>query len=146
MRGLTRRDRDAGSALMLVPAGVLVLITLGAIAIDSAVIVFAQRDLQNRTAAVANDAATLSLDERAFYDGGRVALSPEAAATYTSAAFSDVNMPGGYEAWGAAATTTGRTVEVQAWAEVSTIFLRALPGLPDSSRVEATSVVTAEGG
>ena len=130
---------------MLVPAGVLVLLMLGAIAVDSAVIMFAQRDLQNRTAAVSNDAATLSLDETAFYDDGEVVLSPEVAATYTASTFAPTNKPEGYTAWGATAATTGRTVEVRAWAEVSSIFLRALPGLPDSTRVEATSVATAEG-
>ena len=130
---------------MLVPAGVLVLIILGAIAIDSAVIVLAQRDLQNRTAAIGNDAATLALDEAAFYDEGEVVLSPEAVATYTAVAFAPANKPEGYAAWGANAVTTGRSVEVSAWADVSTIFLRALPGLPDVTRVEATSVATAEG-
>lgn len=145
MRRLRFRVRDDGSALMLVPAGVLVLITLGAVAIDSAVIMFAQRDLQNRTAAVVNDAATLALVEDAFYAGGEVRLSPEAASTYTATAFSTANMPAGYEAWGAAARASGRTVEVRAWADVPTIFLRALPGLPDTSRVEATSEATAEG-
>jgi len=139
------RHADRGSALMLVPAGVLVLILLGAIAIDSAVVVLAQRDLQNRTAAVANDAATIALDDFVFYGDGEVRLSPDRAATYTAAAFSPGNKPDHYRSWDAEITTGATTVEVRAWAEVSSIFLRAVPGLPDTTRVEARSLATARG-
>lgn len=130
---------------MLVPAGVLVLIMLGAIAVDSAVVMLAQRDLQHRTAAVANDAATLGLDEDRFYAEGLVSLSAIEVDAYTASAFAPTRKPSGYEAWGASAHASGRTVEVTAWAEVSSIFLRALPGRPTTTRVEATSTVSAEG-
>lgn len=136
---------DRGSALMLVPAGVLVLIVLGAIAIDSAVVMLAQRDLQNRAAAIANDAATISLDDGVFYGDGEVRLSPERARTYASASFATRNKPDHYRDWGADVRTTDRSVHVHAWADVTYVFLKALPGMPDHTRVEATSTATARG-
>lgn len=145
LTGSRPRAGEDGSALMLVPAGVLVLILLGAIAIDSAVVMLAQRDLQHRTAAVANDAVALSVDEEIFYDEGAVRLSPERARTYAAASFSDANRPEHYRAWGVEAVAGDLRIEVRAWADVSSIFLKAIPGMAESTRVEARSVATAEG-
>ena len=70
--------RERGSVLLLVPAGLLVLLVLAAIAVDGAVVFLAQRELAGAAAAAANDAAT-GVDEGAFYagevalDGGRAA-------------------------------------------------------------------------
>jgi len=53
-------DRDQGSALLLMP--VAVLIVLGAIAVDSSITFLAQRELVDATQAAANDAATYGAD------------------------------------------------------------------------------------
>jgi hypothetical protein len=75
-------DRDCrGSVLALVPAAVLVLILLGALAVDSAAAYLAQRQLSDAMAGAANDAATAALSDRAFYDRGQLLLDPEAAAS-----------------------------------------------------------------
>lgn len=47
---------------MLVPAAVLVLVVLAAIAVDSSVVFLGQRELANAAAAAANDAATVAID------------------------------------------------------------------------------------
>lgn len=65
-----------GSVLLLVPASVLVLVVLGAIAVDSAVAFLGQRELSNAAAAAANDAAVAALSDRAFYVDGRLAVDP----------------------------------------------------------------------
>jgi len=63
---------DRGSALMLMPAAVLVVLILGAIAVDMSVVQLAKRDLINQANSAANDAATFGLDLDIFrQDRGR---------------------------------------------------------------------------
>lgn len=61
---------------MLMPAAVLVLLLLAALAVDASLTWTAQRELANRAAAAANDIAATALDERGFYGSGTVALDP----------------------------------------------------------------------
>lgn len=138
---------ERGSALMLVPAAVLVLLMLGAIAVDSAVVFLAQRDLADRTAAAANDIAAFASSDAAFYATGEIALAADAAERYTALAFPATDVPAGYRTWTARATLDGlRTVRVTASADVTYIFAKALPGFPEAVTVEATSIATARGG
>ena len=76
--------RERGSVLLLVPAGLVVVFILAAIAVDAAVVFLAQRELVNAAAAAANDAAT-AVDEGTFY-GGAVALDHGRAVTTAVAA------------------------------------------------------------
>ena len=71
---------DRGSVLLLFPAGVLVVLLLGAIAVDASIAFLGQREIANAVAAAANDAATASLSDAAFYGSGDIALD-EARAT-----------------------------------------------------------------
>lgn len=57
---------ERGSALMLMPAAVLVLVVLGAIAVDSAVVFASQRRLVATTQAAANDAVGYGFDRPRF--------------------------------------------------------------------------------
>ena len=140
-------DRDRGSVLMLVPAAVLVLLVLGAICVDSAVVFLAQRDLANRTAAAANDIAGLAVSDDAFYDGsGAVVLDDERAGAYVRLAFPADLPPGGFASWSADADVADAQVTVVAEAQVRSIFARALPGAPETSVVRARSVATARSG
>ena len=66
--------RDRGSVLLLFPAGVLVVLLLGAIAVDASIAFLGQREIANAVAAAANDAATASLSDAAFYGSGDIAL------------------------------------------------------------------------
>ena len=142
-----KRD-DRGSVLMLVPAAVLVLLVLGAICVDSAVVFFAERDLANRTAAVASDVANATVDDASFYgsDRGDLVLDDTKAKAYARLAFAPDRVPGGYESWAGDAETDGRTVTVVATARVRYVFARAIPGAPDTATVESRSVATAHGG
>ena len=112
-RRVTPIRSDEGSALMLVPAGVLVLLVLGAIAIDSAVVALAQRELSDRTAAVANDVAGAGASDASFYEAGDVTLSQDAAAAYTAR----VNQIAGNHPVPFLVTTT--TAGANAWAGAS---------------------------
>ena len=137
-------DDDRGSVLMLVPAAVLVLLVLGAICVDSAVVFLAQRDLANRTAAAANDIAGFAVSDAAFYErAGVVALDDDRADAFVRLAFPTDRPPGGFDSWSADADAAGDRVTVVAAAEVRSIFARAIPGAADATTVRARSVATA---
>lgn len=68
-----RRD-ERGSALMLVPAGVLILVMLAVLSVDFAVAFGGQRELFDMASAAANDAAVVALDEDRYYRCGDVRL------------------------------------------------------------------------
>ena len=147
---MTRQDvlqvSDTGSSLMLVPAAVLVLLMLGSIALDSAVVFLAQRDLSDEAAAVSNDIAGFSAKDASFYEGGAVELSEPAARAYVALAFDDSRRPAAFRSWAGEVEVDGRTVTVSAVAEVPYVFAKALPFLPDSTTVRATSATSAVGG
>ena len=68
------RIRERGSVLALVPAGLLVLVLLAAIAVDSSVAYLGRRELAAAADAAANDAVTYGLDEARFRETGKFAL------------------------------------------------------------------------
>jgi hypothetical protein len=132
---------------MLVPAGILVLLVLGAIAVDSAVVFLAQRDLANRTAAAANDIAAAAVNDAAFYEqGGTIELRSAPAEAFTRLAFSPDRRPHGFDGWSADVDTNGRSVTVHATAEVRLVFAPAVPGVDRTTTVEARSTAVAVGG
>ena len=57
-----RRTRSRGSVLMLMPAAVLIVLLLGAIAVDSAIVYLGQRQAYNVAFDAANDAAGAGFD------------------------------------------------------------------------------------
>lgn len=64
-----RHRGEAGSALMLFPAAVLILFLLGSIAVDAAVLHLRQRELVTAAQGAAQDAATYAVDDAALRRG-----------------------------------------------------------------------------
>jgi hypothetical protein len=62
--------------LALIPAGLLVLLLLAAIAVDAATEYLARSELAAAADAAANDAATFGLDEARFRETGEFVLDP----------------------------------------------------------------------
>ncbi len=58
---------DGGSALLLVPVGILIVVLLGSLVVDSAVVFLAEREAESAASAAANDLAALALDDEARY-------------------------------------------------------------------------------
>lgn len=139
-----KRGSEGGSVLMLVPAAVLVLVILGAIAVDSAVVFLAQRELANRTAAAANDIAGMGLGDDDLYRRGEVALSPDRADRQIALVF-DAVAPAGFDIISAVAEVNGAEVVVRAKAEVRHLFAPAIPGARRTTTVQSTSRATATG-
>lgn len=130
---------------MLVPAGILVLLLLAAIAVDAAIVLAAQRDLAHRTAAVAGDLANVAVDDERLYGAGQVVLRSDVAEAQVAVAFPADRPPPGYAAWAASVATDGRQVTVAATAEVRYLFASAVPGAPRSTTVTASSTAEAVG-
>ena len=64
---------------MLMPAGVLVVLLLGAIAFDLSLVFLRQRQASSLATDVANDIATAALDEAGFRRDGAFRLDPDRA-------------------------------------------------------------------
>jgi len=140
-----RRDPEAGSALILMPAAVLVVVVLGAIAVDAAVMFLGERELAATVAAAANDAAVAGISRDTFYECGSLRADPVAsrriAATSIAARSSDA-----VKVTDVSVDVTASdppTVTVSAVGQVELIFSPAVPGGRSIATVDAVSVATA---
>jgi Flp pilus assembly protein TadG len=135
---------ERGSVLMLMPAAILVLIVLGAIAVDSAVTFLAQRELMNAAAAAANDAATSALVDRSFYEGGGALVLDRARAEQVAATSIAASQPQGLALQGAPVVNVdGASVCVELTARVHHLFAHAIPGVAHDTTVSARASATA---
>jgi hypothetical protein len=139
---------ERGSVLVLMPASVLVLLVLAAIAVDFAAMFLGEQEIADAAAAAANDAVVAAIGEQRFYTCGqlsldestaeRVAAQAIEARTADSVTAAKVRVDIGNTPTGvpeATVTVTG-TVEL--------IFASAIPGASRTVEVSATSVATAE--
>ena len=88
-----QRRSDRGSATMLVPVGVLILMFLAAIAVDLSAVHMAQRNLQDVLSSAADDAAS-SLDRDQIRLGEQVVIEQADAARIATAEVMSANLPG----------------------------------------------------
>jgi hypothetical protein len=113
--------------LILVPAGFLILVTLAALAVDSAADYLAQQQLHDSLAAAANDAVTAGLSNQSFYSAGAVSIDAGAAGRVVClavAAQSDRDLHG-LQLWMAVNRTA---IRLRGTATVDAVFGRAIPG------------------
>jgi hypothetical protein len=131
-RSLTRLRQEAGSVLMLMPAAVLIVVFLGAIAVDRAVIFSEQRELVATAQSVANDAASLGVDMDRLRADGEVAVDLRAMARAVDAAMGAADPGTEVEWW-----VDGDEVVVALRREVTLVFSPGLPGAPRRQDVTA---------
>ena len=130
-----------GSVLMLVPAAVLVLVILGAIAVDSASVFLGRRQLNNFTTAAANDAASAALDPSAFYNGDRIVIDAVRAKAIVGTL--ETRLPHLLHDVRTTVEVRGNQVTVTATATVEYIFARAIPGVAHASVVRSSTTASA---
>jgi uncharacterized membrane protein len=138
------RCPERGSVLALVPAGFLILMLLGAIAVDNGATYLGQRQLQASVEAAANDAAGAALSNQAFYDNGSIAIDPTSAATVVCAdlvAQHDDRL----QATTVAIAIDGPAVFVEARAEVPAVFGRIIPGFSERPVLASASAIASQG-
>lgn len=121
------RRAEAGSALALVPAGFLVIILLGGIALDSAVTYLGQQQLHDALTAAANDAAGAAIDNASFYRRGRLVLNPASAATVVCQSVEAQRFSQLHDLR-VLVSTQGPDINVRGSAVVDAVFGRAIPG------------------
>jgi hypothetical protein len=137
--------REEGSVLALVPAGFIVLILLGALAVDSAVAYLGQQQLHDAITAAANDAAGAAIDNALFYRSGRVALDSFEARSVVCESI-DAQHFSQLRDVHVSVATDGPDITVVATATVDAVFGRALPGFSTrsvSARVDAVAETAA---
>lgn len=139
-----RLRSELASVLVLVPVGILVLVVLAAIAVDSAAIFLGQRQLENAAAAAATDAAG-ALSYPGFYRQGHIALDPLAArrvalSSVTAQSLGAMALDGPIDV-----EVVGRQVCVSLTARVNRIFGQSLPGVAAATTVRARATATAAG-
>ena len=131
---MTRRT-ERGSVLMLMPAAIVIVLLLGAIAVDSAIVYLEQRQAYDVAFDAANDAAGAGLDRdiarttgELVYDPGRV--REIAAGTVAATEMEGVTL--------AAARVDQGRIEVVVDVRVQRLFSQAFGGRsPDTVRVVA---------
>lgn len=138
---------ERASTLLLFPAGLLIMVALAAMTVDSAIAFLAQRQLMNATSAAANDAATLALSDRAFYRDNRLELTPEEVEAVAVDRVHDLVDQGrhhGLSVSAAATRTAGCawTVTVRASSRVDELFGKAVPGSGGQAAVHAESTAS----
>jgi len=114
---------ERGSVLLLIPAVVLVLLILGAIAVDSSVAYLARRQLADFTASAADRAAASALDKVAFYGSGQARVDPATADAVVAQARATA-VAGGLDITSVTVSVgpTGQSVTVTATAVTQTVF------------------------
>ncbi len=144
MLRVTKRTREAGSVLVLVPAAVLILMVLGTIAVDSGAVFLGQRELANAAQTAAED-ATHQLGTSTFYGSGDITLVPGQAAQVADASLA-AQVLGGVTLDGLPqVVVSGAQVCVSLTGRVPVVFGAALPGVGRWTEVHAHSTATATG-
>lgn len=140
--GAPLAEAERASALVLMPVAVLIFLVLGALAVDSAAVFLAQRQLANAAVAAANDAVA-AVDVDTYYGDGSFRLDR---ARVQQVAEETVARRGldHLDAVVAVATVQGAAVEVSITAQVDHIFSGAVPGGRTTADVAATAVADAE--
>lgn len=129
------------------PAGVLLVLLLGALAVDHALVFMAERHVANLAAAAANDAATAAVDHDRLYADGVVVLDP-ALARAAAEATVGAQLPGRLAdvALDVVVDPVAATVTVHVTGTVAYLFSDAVPGAANRADVGATaSAVALEG-
>lgn len=140
-----RGAADRGSSLLLFPAAVLIVLVLGAIAVDLSAVHLAKREVLDLAASAANDAVTAGLDHGHYRTTGEYVVDPALAAAAVDRAVA-ANDPSG--ATTVLAVTVGPgpadiTVELSTTAHP--VFAPALPGYGGPTTVTGSATATAVG-
>jgi hypothetical protein len=131
---------------MLMPAAVLVLVVLGAICVDSAVLFLGEREVANGTDSAAESVAARLVDEDWYRTTGEVRLVCDSARVLEVAAASFVARAPDWldDSNLEVVDCGGASVTIRATATVGFVFAKALPGARDRGVVSATGSATAE--
>jgi Flp pilus assembly protein TadG len=134
------RRAERGSVLFLFPAAFLIVLVLGAIAIDSGAAFLRQRELAAAADAAANDAITLAVHDSIAL-GAAPAIDPAAADEAVRQSLARRGVLDGLSAPPRVTVVASDRLEVHLEAVAEYVIAPALPGGVDGTPVEATVTV-----
>lgn len=133
-RRQARRQSEAGSVLLLMPVAMLIVVILGSLAVDRAVIFGAQRDLVAAAQVAANDAAGLGVDPDSLHGDGRISYDGTRIDQAVRAAVQGTD--GQVQAhW----SIRNGEVVVRLERVVDLVFARGVPGASSTHQITATA-------
>ena len=130
------RCAERGTALVLLPAMVLVLLSLGAIAIDLSIVHSVHRDAHRVASAAADDAAAM-IDERQLQITGALVIDPAEAERVVRAHLSGAHLAG--DLVGVEVQPSETTVDVRLTVDAPHVLLASFPGRDDATRLVVVS-------
>jgi Flp pilus assembly protein TadG len=130
---------------MLVPAGFLVLLMLGAIAFDYSHLYLGQRQLASSAEAAANDAVTFGVDQAAFRAGQGYVLDPDLVAEAVSQSLAAHGISGVHLDAPQVVLLSATRVRVTLTGTVDYVFVKAVPGVAHRAVVHASATAEAVG-
>ncbi len=133
---------DRGSVLILMPAAVLIVLLLGAIAVDLTVVHLRQQQAIEAAASAANDAVTVGVDQAALRAGHGYVLDPDQVRAAVDRSIDDQGLTPRL-AGPPQITETADTVTVTLTLRADYLFARSLPDTPHSTTVTGTASATA---
>jgi Flp pilus assembly protein TadG len=136
---------DRGSALMLMPAGLLIVLVLASIAVDMSLAHLRKRQAFELAAAAANDAATAAVDQGRLRTTHDYVLHPERARAVVADVVAASELAPEL-ARPPVVTVTAAGVRVEITLEAAYIFADVIPGAPDGTEVTASATATAAAG
>lgn len=140
---VTRRQR--GSVLMLMPAGVLVVLLLGAISFDLSLVYVRQRQAAGLAVDLANDLASAALDEAHLRATGAYLLDQDRADAIGAELADRSDLADHLD--GLVVEVVGPdTVRVVLTVRVEYVFARAIPGASDGTTVTAQATAVSQVG
>ena len=142
---MTRPGRERASVLMLMPAGVLVVLMLGAIAFDLSLLFLRQRQAASLAGDVANDLATQAIDEATFRSTGEYRLDPDRADELGRALVAQSDLAEELVEV-EVDVLADDTVRVTVVLHVDYVFAKSIPGASDGTQVQASATATAQTG
>jgi hypothetical protein len=129
---------------MLMPAAVLIVLLLGAIAVDLTVIHLRQRAGISAAGSAANDAVTAGLDQAALRRGDGYHLDPDRVRRAVDESLESHGLVDDLVGPPAITITAPATVTVELDLRANYLFARVLPHGPRATTVHATATATAE--
>lgn len=135
------RPADRGSALLLMPACVLIMLVLASITVDMALVHLRQRQALDVAASAANDAVTAGVDTAALRSGTFVVHPTNAREVVARAVAASEVAP--HLAGPPEVTVDDDRVEVRLTLRADYLFTGVMPGTPEATTVTATASATA---
>lgn len=130
--------------LILMPAAMLIVLLLGAIAVDLTIVHLRQQQAIEAAASAANDAVTGGLDQAALRAGLGYQLDPARVDAAVDRSIDAQGLANQLAAPPQVTEPTPNSVTVIITLRADYLFARALPGTPHSTTVRGTATATAQ--